>query len=92
MGCKIIIFNKTQKQAYVTRTCGVWCLLFLYLQHYSKKIIFGSFSGQLDELMKNEKKLQDIAYQLFPNMEKIYKRKCTKAKGQICKIYVESFY
>lgn len=92
MGCKIIIFNKTQKQAYVTRTCGVWCLLFLYLQHYSKKIIFGSFSGQRDELMKNEKKLQDIAYQLFPNMEKIYKRKCTKAKGQICKIYVESFY
>ena len=90
LGCNVTLFSKTQRQAYITRTCGVWCLLFLWGQ-YSGQNILQTFSGDVDKLMNNEQMLQDISYRLFPRIKSAYKRKCMKVKGQICKTYLEIY-
>ena len=77
-----------QFQSYISRTCGTWCLVFLY-QHFSKQNIFKIFNKV--NKINNEKLLQNTAYILFPSMICVYRRKCQKAKGQICKTYLEIF-
>jgi hypothetical protein len=50
-----------------------------------------TFAVKQDKLLNNELQLQTIAYERFPNMKQMYQRKCQKAKGQICKTYLETF-
>ena len=50
-----------------------------------------TFAVKVDELLNNEVQLQTIAYERFPNMKQVYQHKCHKAKGQICKTYLETF-
>ena len=88
--CNFTVYMQIARQSYISKTCGVWCLLFLH-SFYSRDDVFDLVSVKQNELLKNEEKLQSLAYKRFPNMISVYKRKCNKAKGQICKSYLEAF-
>ncbi|CAB3978620.1 ADP-dependent glucokinase [Paramuricea clavata] len=88
--CNYSVYMQLPRQSYISKTCGAWCLLFLN-SFYNNDDIIDIFSVKQDELLENEKKLQELVYREYPNMINIYKRKCSKGKGQICKTYLEAF-
>ena len=88
--CNFTVYTQLQRQSFISRTCGVWCLTFLH-SYYDNNDTMDTFAVKVDELLNNEVQLQTIAYERFPNMKQVYQRKCHKAKGQICKTYLETF-
>ena len=92
LGCKMILNNTSQKQSHISRTCGVWCLVFLK-GHYEGQpnLTATTFTSNVELLMNNEQQLQDMAFAAFPSLNNLYKRKCISSKGQICKSYLETY-
>jgi hypothetical protein len=92
LGCKMILNNTAQKQSHISRTCGVWCLMFLKGYYEGQpKLIATTFTSNVELLMNNEQQLQDMSFAAFPSLNNLYKRKCISSKGQICKSYLETY-
>jgi hypothetical protein len=90
--CQMQLYNTNQIQSHISRTCGSWCLLFLKTYYTKTHIIRSSiFTHKIENLLQNEKQLQETCYTLFPTLKKLYQRKCKNNKGQICKSYVEMY-
>jgi hypothetical protein len=87
-GYRVTMYNKEQKQSYISRTCGVWCLVFLKMYWRGINII-GTFNAA--QLVHNERRLNNVSFNLFSPLYSLYERKCIEAKGQICKTYMETF-
>ena len=86
------LYNTSQIQSHISRTCGSWCLLFLKTYYTNTHIIRSSiFTHKIEDLMQNEQQLQKTCYTVFPTLKKLYERKCKNRKGQICKSYVEMY-
>lgn len=92
IGCKFNAYSGIQRQSMVSRTCGMWCLLFLYECCYNftnnnsdNFLLKTVFTKNIDDLIENEKELKEITYELFDNVGSVYKRKCrSKGTAQIC--------
>jgi hypothetical protein len=92
LNCKMELYNTSQIQSHISRTCGSWCLLFLKTYYTKTHIIRSSiFTHKIEDLMQNEQQLQKTCYTVFPTLKKLYERKCKNSKGQICKSYVEMY-
>ena len=89
LDCKILYYSHRQRQSHISRTCGAWCLLFLWEQWSDSKNILRNLNYDDEDLLKNEQQLQTLVYTLFPDIIKIYDAKRRKAKRQICKTFLE---
>jgi hypothetical protein len=56
------LHTQLQRQSYISRTCGVWCLVFLHTYYNNEQGVFETFSVDINKLLDNERKLQTIAY------------------------------
>jgi hypothetical protein len=88
--CTFNLHSQLQRQSYISRTCGVWCLVFLHA-FYNRQNIMDTFSVKINELLNNEKMLQSVSFSIYPRMQDVYKKKCVRGKGQICKTYLETY-
>jgi hypothetical protein len=86
--CRVSYYSTIQYQSYISRSCGAWCLLFLW-EYWSGKKLFKQINNE--DLIKNEQTLRAFVYEIFPKIITIYQTKCKKQKGQICKSFVQSF-
>ena len=83
-----------QRQSIISKTCGVWVLLFLFEQGQIEKRRVSNLlavvpTHHLDDLVVNEVALKNVAFKLFEGITAIYKSKCVKKKGiQGCCNYV----
>jgi hypothetical protein len=91
LGCKMILNNPTQKQSHISRTCGVWCLVFLKGHYEGQPNIITTFTSDVELLMNNEQQLYDVGFSAFPTLKNLYERKCASSRGQICKSFVETY-
>ena len=91
MGYIVNLYNDGQKQAYISRTCGTWCLLFLK-SYWDNAPIINTFKNDKKHLIDNEQRLKTISFSLFPTLAQLYESKCIKNKGQICKSYMETYF
>jgi hypothetical protein len=91
LGYGVTLYNEGQKQSYVSRTCGVWCLLFLKA-YWEENPVVHTFQNNKKQLINNERRLKTLSFTQFPSLESLYRRKCNKAKGQICKTYIETYF
>ena len=91
MGYTVNLYNDKQKQSYISRTCGIWCLLFLKA-YWDNVSIINTFENNKKHLIRNERRLKTVSFSLFPSLAQLYKRKCIKTKGQICKTYMETYF
>jgi hypothetical protein len=89
--CDFNLYTQLQRQSYISRTCGVWCLEFLNSYFSSDTSFDDVFDIMYEKLIDNEVKLQHRALKTFPDMINIYTRKCQKSKRQICKTYLETY-
>ena len=79
--CKVSYYSPIQRQSYLSRTCGAWCLMFLWEFWSYEKNILRNLNYNTD-LLENEQQLQTFVYEYFPDIKKIYKNKCQKHKGK----------
>jgi hypothetical protein len=87
----MILNNPTQKQSHISRTCGVWCLVFLKGHYEGQPNIITTFTSDVELLMNNEQQLYDVGFSAFPPLKNLYERKCGSSRGQICKSFVETY-
>jgi hypothetical protein len=91
LGCKMILNNPTQKQSHISRTCGVWCLVFLNGHYEGQPNIITTFTSDVELLMNNEQQLYNVGFSAFPLLKNLYERKCASSRGKICKSFVETY-
>ena len=80
LDCEIELYSQVQRQSHISRTCGAWCLLFLWEQWSNEQFLKNI---RYKDLLKNKQQLRETIYKLFPYIHKIYEDKCRQAKGQI---------
>jgi hypothetical protein len=88
--CKVSYYSQMQRQSYISRTCGAWCLMFLWEFWSRDKNVLRTLNNGAN-LLKNEQQLQTFVYEHFPGIKKIYEKKCRKCKGQMCKTFLDMY-
>jgi hypothetical protein len=88
--CKVSYYSQMQRQSYIRRTCGAWCLMFLWEFWSRDKNVLRTLNNGTN-LLKNEQPLQTFVYEHFPGIKKIYEKKCRKCKGQMCKTFLDMY-
>ncbi len=94
LGCEFKPYSSVQRQSIISKTCGVWVLLFLFEQAQIEKKQISNLldvvpADRIDDLVVNEVALRNVAFELFKGLAEIYKSKCVKKRGtQGCCNYV----
>lgn len=93
LGCEFVPYSTVQRQSMVSRTCGLWALLFLH------EYAVGGDDASLtqfiptvnaNDLINNEVLLKNECLKYFSNMKPIYNKKCRESKNvQICCNFLE---
>jgi hypothetical protein len=92
IGCRFMAYSSIQRQSMVSKTCGIWCLFFLYeccfnfINNNEHNFLLKTvFTQHIKDLIHNETVLKRISHQLFDNVSSVYKRKCrSKDTAQRC--------
>jgi hypothetical protein len=86
LGCEFKLYSTIQCQSAISKTCGVWVLLFLFEQAQIEKKKISNLLAvtpveHLDDLVVNEVALKNVAFKLFKGITEVYTSKCVKKKG-----------
>ena len=81
LGCEFKPCSSVQRQSIISKTCGVWVLLFLFQQAQNTNLLAVIPADHVDDLAINEMMLKNVTFKLFEGLAKIYKSKCVKKKG-----------
>jgi hypothetical protein len=86
LGCEFKPYSRVQRQSIISKTCGVWVLLFLFEQAQLKKkrvsnLLVVTAADHLEDLVVNELALKNVAFRLFEGITKVYTTKCVARKG-----------
>lgn len=84
LGCRVTMYSDIQRQSHISRTCGVWFLVFL-LEQWQSENILDTLQAEPHELLENERRLQKIAYHFFPPCKVFTKKHANVQKDRYVK-------